>query len=452
MPYYAKVELGSVTEVILAEQLFIDEMPKTDTWVQTSIDTRGGVHYSADGKPDGGSAIRKNFARVGYIYDAERDAFYLPNKNPRLYLDEATCLWVPYIKSTLFDSPSAYVASDTNRKTLYVPQNTMQLLNKNTLDGLQHNLGIDITTDISLAGYVLLLSDTDVYEMLAYPSTGVSVPFTAGVLLSLTDRIDMKSLGFDSLPVTIPLKKEDVLGLPNTPIFVKRRRTYSKEDNGIAYSTWESPSAFVDSMHSSFWEEQAKPNPLYGEYVIQPALSYPIKSLHIHIAVNCESEALIWSVDEHRLPSVNQFGRVTPYTGDISELATLLQGVCTKYGLRNGLHSVQFVWYDNKWTLLDWNARGAANSHVRFFAAVHPVLDQAIAHMMDIPKPKKQQTYYEARGYHATPIPAIYVVDLYAAQLFPRRFNSTGDVVQVAGIGLTKTEVQARFNYIENGG
>ena len=40
--------------------------------------------------------IRKNYAGIGYTYDASRDAFIAPNPecHPEVTLDEATCQWV----------------------------------------------------------------------------------------------------------------------------------------------------------------------------------------------------------------------------------------------------------------------------------------------------------------------------------------------------------------------
>jgi hypothetical protein len=37
--------------------------------------------------------IRKNYAGIGYTYDATRDAFIPPKPYPSWLLDEATCLW-----------------------------------------------------------------------------------------------------------------------------------------------------------------------------------------------------------------------------------------------------------------------------------------------------------------------------------------------------------------------
>jgi len=60
---------------------------------QTSYNTRGGVHLL------GGTPLRKNYAAVGYAYDAQRDAFIPPQPFPSWTLNETTCLW---------DAPVAY--------------------------------------------------------------------------------------------------------------------------------------------------------------------------------------------------------------------------------------------------------------------------------------------------------------------------------------------------------
>lgn len=95
MGHFAKVLDGIVTKVIVAEQEFFDSFVDTSPgqWVQTSYNTRGGVHYGDDGLPDGGDALRKNFAGIGFSYDAARDAFIPPRPYPSWVLDEETCLW-----------------------------------------------------------------------------------------------------------------------------------------------------------------------------------------------------------------------------------------------------------------------------------------------------------------------------------------------------------------------
>ena len=66
-----------------------------DVYKQTSYNTRGGVHHQADGTPsaDQSKAFRKNYAGLGYTYDAGRDAFIPPKPFNSWVLNETTCLW-----------------------------------------------------------------------------------------------------------------------------------------------------------------------------------------------------------------------------------------------------------------------------------------------------------------------------------------------------------------------
>jgi len=58
-----------------------------DVYKQTSYNTLGGVHTK------GGTPFRKNFAGIGYTYDAGRDAFIPPQPYASWVLNEGTCLW-----------------------------------------------------------------------------------------------------------------------------------------------------------------------------------------------------------------------------------------------------------------------------------------------------------------------------------------------------------------------
>ena len=87
MAHFAKIVDGLVTNVIVAEQAFIDT--QSGTWVQTSYNTYGGVHS------DGGTPLRKNFAAIGSTYDDTADAFYAPRPFASWTLNSGTCLWEP---------------------------------------------------------------------------------------------------------------------------------------------------------------------------------------------------------------------------------------------------------------------------------------------------------------------------------------------------------------------
>lgn len=95
MSHFAKIENGIVTQVIVIEQdvLNTGHWGDPSMWKQTSYNTRGGVHYGPDGQPDGGTALRKNYAGLGYIYNTTLDAFYPPSPFPSWILDENTCIW-----------------------------------------------------------------------------------------------------------------------------------------------------------------------------------------------------------------------------------------------------------------------------------------------------------------------------------------------------------------------
>jgi len=95
MSHFAKVENGIVTQVIVIDQdvLNTGHWGDPSMWKQTSYNTRGGVHYGPDGQPDGGTALRKNYAGLGYIYNTTLDAFYPPSPFPSWILDENTCNW-----------------------------------------------------------------------------------------------------------------------------------------------------------------------------------------------------------------------------------------------------------------------------------------------------------------------------------------------------------------------
>ena len=57
------------------------------TCKRTSYNTSGGVHSG------GGTPFRKNYAGIGYIFDAGRDAFIPPKPYASWVLNEDTCLW-----------------------------------------------------------------------------------------------------------------------------------------------------------------------------------------------------------------------------------------------------------------------------------------------------------------------------------------------------------------------
>ena len=100
MSHYAKVENGVVTKVIVAEADFFDTFVDTvpGEWIQTSYNTRGGIHYEPntdDPSEDQSKALRKNYAGIGFVYDSARDAFMIEQPYPSWTLNESTCWYEP---------------------------------------------------------------------------------------------------------------------------------------------------------------------------------------------------------------------------------------------------------------------------------------------------------------------------------------------------------------------
>mgnify|MGYP000626774201 CR=1 FL=1 len=97
MAHYAYLDENNiVTQVIVGKDehdIVLDENGNQIDWEiyygakKTSYNTLGGVHLL------GGTPYRKNYAGIGFTYDAIRDAFIPPRPFPSWNLNEETCLW-----------------------------------------------------------------------------------------------------------------------------------------------------------------------------------------------------------------------------------------------------------------------------------------------------------------------------------------------------------------------
>lgn len=78
---------------MVADETFISTGALGDptNWVQTSYNTRGGVHYGQDGQPDGKPQLNYNYAGIGYSWDGT--GFAAPQPYPSWTLNPATYLW-----------------------------------------------------------------------------------------------------------------------------------------------------------------------------------------------------------------------------------------------------------------------------------------------------------------------------------------------------------------------
>jgi hypothetical protein len=97
MAHFAKLDENNIVTFVTVGRNDDNELELSirtgDTYKQTSYNTKAGVHLL------GGIPLRKNFAGIGYTYDANRDAFIPTKPFESWLLNENTCNWespVPY--------------------------------------------------------------------------------------------------------------------------------------------------------------------------------------------------------------------------------------------------------------------------------------------------------------------------------------------------------------------
>jgi hypothetical protein len=97
---FAKVKDGIVVECIVADQEFMDSYRDNTpgTWLET--------------KEDG--SIRKNYAGIGYTYDAENDAFIAPKPFNSWVLNNTTFQWEAPVEKP--DDGNLYVWNETDQQ------------------------------------------------------------------------------------------------------------------------------------------------------------------------------------------------------------------------------------------------------------------------------------------------------------------------------------------------
>jgi hypothetical protein len=88
MAHYAFITDGIVTEVITGiDETETIEGLDTETWY-------GNFRGQTCKRTSYNNNIRKNYAGIGFTYDAARDAFIPPKCHDEATLDETTCRWI----------------------------------------------------------------------------------------------------------------------------------------------------------------------------------------------------------------------------------------------------------------------------------------------------------------------------------------------------------------------
>lgn len=128
MAHYAFLDENNiVTEVIVGKDENEDNVDwegyygdlRGQTCKRTSYNTLGNVHRN------GGTPYRKNYAGIGFSYDANLDAFIPPKPFNSWVLNEDTCFWqapveVPEDVGT-GEPPKAYDWDEDNQQWIEVP-------------------------------------------------------------------------------------------------------------------------------------------------------------------------------------------------------------------------------------------------------------------------------------------------------------------------------------------
>lgn len=121
MAHFAQIDENNiVTQVLVVgddqesrgQDFLANDLGLGGTWIKTSYNTHGGVHSN------GGTPLRKNYAGIGYTYDAGRDAFIPPKPFNSWVLDEDTCLWNAPTPMPTEGGPYMWVEDDLNWQTI----------------------------------------------------------------------------------------------------------------------------------------------------------------------------------------------------------------------------------------------------------------------------------------------------------------------------------------------
>ncbi|MAE50123.1 hypothetical protein CMI48_04850 [Candidatus Pacearchaeota archaeon] len=95
MAHFAEIDQNNIVLRVLVvgddqehrgQEFLADDLGLGGTWIQTSYNTGGNIHYGPDGQPDGGTPLHMNYAGVGSTWDGT--GFATPSFYESWVLDE----------------------------------------------------------------------------------------------------------------------------------------------------------------------------------------------------------------------------------------------------------------------------------------------------------------------------------------------------------------------------
>ena len=95
MAHWAEIDSDNIVTRVLVvaddkedgQTFLAEDLGLGGIWKKTSYNTIGGVHTN------GGTPFRKNYAGIGFKFDATKDAFIPPKPFASWTLNATTCLW-----------------------------------------------------------------------------------------------------------------------------------------------------------------------------------------------------------------------------------------------------------------------------------------------------------------------------------------------------------------------
>jgi hypothetical protein len=335
-------------------------------------------------------------------------------------------------------------------KKLFVSANEWRTIEPSLLPGLSSRLNIEITPILTKSiTHSLSFQDLGIQKLDKDEKYDFIRRSKTESLYTLTDKIEMQQLPINTIHSIIPYKTEDVLAFSESPVFLKRRRTYVKDTaNPLTYSSWSSGSELDSIVGDILYEQQINsPHPICGEFVLQDKIPYPFEDVAFEIAVNEYSDVLVWNIFNSVVTKANTFS--TGYSDNdnkeqYKDTIAKIQNICKMLEIKNCLHCVEFVkTADNKLVLMDWNLRPAFNK-VSTAVKSYPILDKAIAHMMSL-KYFENNSYYESLQVFSVPGGKANVKLLPNLYLRSKFTGNTHEEVKIYGIAESQTDLDNLF-------
>lgn len=262
-------------------------------------------------------------------------------------------------------------------------------------------------------------------------------------LKTLIDNIDSQMLPLKVVPAKLATSEAKIRAFGNVPLFVKRRMTTGKDRSGFAYTKWSGPDELIAAGILNETKDERR-----GEYVVQPLIEYPLKELSIYIATNEECEIKVfWTHDNVSLTPDKRYLCTSPAETIPDALLNSIQQICKILGVKNSIHFIDFVWYNDEWHLSDWNPRPASGFEKSLYWFDF-IPDTALAHIFGISASETPIYYSEQRSYWEAELTKEQLIIARKHGLVPRYNDKKCN--KLVGHGSSKEEVQMKFSLYES--